>query len=234
MRASVAAPSICVAVLLLVFSVTAGPTRAQSTPSRSSAGSSASLKCLVSESEVMISGLTPGASIVLFSVSLEPRAYVSRIVRRSEVLTDDDRDQLITVRLSGKRSIGAVWAVVEVNSGRYAIASPANESPREMYEATRLSGRTKLDTDRLRFERAAVDVLLVRPGRGAWTLRSGDGWASDDDRTSNGVLTVKFDHFVPLTAELKGTTPSRVNQGDVIIAIDPHEVEYAVLHGAVR
>lgn len=231
MRARAAALLSCLSIL--AFAPDAS-TRASMVRFPAVAATPQSLAMTVSDSEVKISGLTPGASVVVFSISLEPRRYASRIVRRAEVVIDEDRDRLVTIRLSGNRSIGAIWAAVEVNSGRHAVASPGGEKPRGMYEAARLVARTRPETASLQFERSAVDVLLVRPGRGAWTLRSGDGWASDDDRTSNGTLTVKFDHFVPLTAELRGTTPSKVNQGDVIIAIDPHEVEYAVLHGAVQ
>lgn len=229
MRATTAFPSVCLFISTLLF--VDGDACAMDL---SVAGNSQTLGVVVSNTEVKISGLTPGATVVLYSVSMEPRPYTARLVRRSEVLLDDDRDSVVTYRLTQKPSIRSIWAAVEVQNGWFAIASPSGYKPRKMYEASRLSDRTKLNTDKLQFERAAIDILLVRPGRGAWTLRSGDGWANDEDKMSNGKLIVSVEHFRPLTPEVKGTTPARVNAGDVIIAIDPYQFEYAVLQGEAK
>jgi hypothetical protein len=78
------------------------------------------------------------------------------------------------------------------------------------------------------FERDDLEVLLVRPGVGAWTLRVADGGANDGDGILNMNLRTTLERMERLYGADPVPHPARVQVKDLLILIDPHRLDYFV------
>jgi hypothetical protein len=81
----------------------------------------------------------------------------------------------------------SIWTVVDLSTGAFAISAPGSffldESPvpGNAFEV----GAPGL-LNRFRHTFAWVDMVLIRPGVGAWTLRASDGGPGDRDEVADG------------------------------------------------
>jgi hypothetical protein len=179
------------------------------------------------ERSLQIDGLTPGASIVWISVAIEGQGWMNRIVPREGLLTDSDGDGRITIELDAPLSLRSTWAIVEVSSGAYVVATPEGFQSSVLVPdgiIGRARGlRTSLDL--LEIERNEIELLVVRPRVGAWRLTAIEGSPQDADRSNDRVLTMRFADLVPLgTPGL--AVPGVLKPGDVVIAIDPEQLSH--------
>jgi hypothetical protein len=71
-----------------------------------------------------------------------------------------------------------------------------------------------------------VELLLVRPGIGAWGLTVGDGGASDGDGDRNGAIRLALAALRPVL--LAPAAPSAVLPGDALVVIDTQTLQFAV------
>jgi hypothetical protein len=71
-----------------------------------------------------------------------------------------------------------------------------------------------------------LHLLLVRPGTGAWSLASRDGSNTDHDGVVNGSQLLDLPDFAALWGEVD--SPSELEPGDFLIALDSESMSYAV------
>ncbi len=166
-----------------------------------------------------------GAAVALFSVAREPAGSIARVVSRHERLIDDDRDGVIRyvpVRGVAWRSI---WMVVDLETGALAVAAP-DGSPMPMRS---YGGRESLPAQaivqHLDIGRESVDVLVVRPGVGAWAGTVRDGGAADRDGQSNRRLRLDPARLGRLD-ESFDPAPHAFRPGDVVAILDSERLEY--------
>jgi len=121
----------------------------------------------------------------------------------------------------------SMWVAVDLASGDFATASPPgfrllNVSWHGHGIEHRNDGR-----DQVEDARPFAEVLVVRPGLGAWTLRLGDGSPADADGKPNGRIAAALDGMEPLAGS--PAPPSTFVAGDTVLLLDPNAMEMTVV-----
>lgn len=183
---------------------------------------------------VVASGMTPGGQMAWFGVARESKDHAATIVRRETVATDDDRDGAVRLDLGREVPLVSIWVAVDLATGKVAVATPEGFPLRRIAlpGAGAVPGGT--GPDRLELNRGYLELLVVRPGSGVWGATVGDGGEADDDGAQDGRVSVALAHL-----RAGGTSPAApqsLGPGDLLVAIDPNEMEVAVsqIPGAVR
>jgi hypothetical protein len=172
---------------------------------------------------VAISGLTPGAPAIVFSITHEKRGYVTGYARHDYLLRSADALGNASVNVAPVSPI-SVWCVVDLQTGAYATTAPASYTLRRSplpNGALRAVDNGQLN--RLRLKHDFLEVLWVRPGVGAWRASVGDGGESDADHAVDGHLSI-----APEQMEALGVSPPPPNHylpTDTFILVDPDTME---------
>jgi len=209
-------------------------------PTRASAASSAGPQALshgasappeidlsFEELAVVASDLTPGGDAVIFSVARVPRGYLSQVVRfRGVELVDPFGEaRYMPETDDGTVPLKSVWAVVDLETGAYGIGAP----PRFKLRQVAFPGRgfevgAPGLVNRLHHRFRYVDMLLVRPGVGAWMLRAVNQGEHDRGGGGDGRPTTAVEDMQPLGAG--PPPPDRFADGDVLVVIDPRTLAF--------
>ena len=173
------------------------------------------------------SGLTPGGAAVWLVVSRERPEWTTEVVRREAIVKDNGGSGVVTFDIEQPVPPNSVWVVVDLSSGEFAVASPPglNWVP---FESPAADQSSAAQIQLIRDHRGVVELLLVRPGVGAWGLSVGDGGESDDGRAPDGAIRV-----LPASMHPIGASPGPVSllqRGDVVVAVDPARMEYLAGH----
>jgi hypothetical protein len=180
-------------------------------------------------SSVTVAGVTGKGQVVLFGVAREvAEDDVATVVRRSQVLTDDDGDGTVQWDLGRDVPFRSVWVAVDLATGQVAAAAPEGYPLRRVDWRGLGIVRGNSRADRVEDARTFAEVLLVRPGQGAWRLTVVDGSAADDDGAADGKLAAALDRMIPVA----GTAgpPARFDPKDVVVLVDPNRLELTVVH----
>jgi len=176
---------------------------------------------------VVVSGVTPGGRVACYGVAHDWVDFYRGIYRWGREAVDDDRDGSVTVELPREVPVRSVWACVDIATGAVAIAAP-DDSPRK---EVALRGRGSLlgaHGDRqFQVESERVDLLLARPGEGAWLQLAGDGATNDDDRAADGAVHARAAGFKGIGA-VKAVAAS-LQGACTIVAFYPLTLEYSVV-----
>jgi hypothetical protein len=174
---------------------------------------------------VHASGITSGREAIVFGCTIDLYSGMRSLRRRAEIVRDTDADGAVDLPLS-TLPVVSVWAVVDLESGRYALATPpgftapVHELPDDVW---------KSDTTFLDVERDYLEILIVRPGStphsGAWTLMASEGGSNDGDDKLNKKLRMTMDRLKHLHGAAATPQPGKVQKKDLVIAIDPHELD---------
>lgn len=187
---------------------------------------------------VVVDGITAQGQVVWYSVAREvAEDDVATLVRRSGVRADEDGDGKVSWDLEADVPLRSIWVAVDLATGRLAVATPEGYPLRRVGWRGRGLGRDDARADRVEDLRTYADVLLVRPGEGAWRLTAGDGSELDEDGAADGKLAVALDRMRPLEGVegSEGTVkageaapPSRFSPKDVVVLIDPNRMELTI------
>ena len=186
---------------------------------------------------VTVDGITAQGQVVWYSVAREvAEDDVATLVRRSGVRTDDDGDGRVSWDMEGDVPARSIWVAVDLATGRLAVAAPEGYPLRRVGWRGRGLGRNNARADRVEDLRTYADVLLVRPGEGAWRLTAGDGSDQDDDGVADGKLAVALDRMRSVEGSAgEAAPPERFGPKDVVVLIDPNRMELTVEdQGVVR
>lgn len=165
-----------------------------------------------------------GATSIVFGVAREIDSDDLVTVRTwTEVLSDDDRDGNVRLDLGRPLAAASLWIAVDAGSGAFDIATPASlELRRRAWRGKGLRKRPD-GRDAIGDSRGQAELLVVRPGVGAWRLRLGDGGPSDEDGSADGRLEAALDRLVPLAG---GPPPPKEFQAeDFVLLVDPNSLE---------
>jgi len=169
---------------------------------------------------VRVSGLSPGSAAAVFAASLErPDVYV-RVVCRQHLLGDDDRDGQVRLSMPDGVPRHSVWAVVDVSTGSVGTTVPQDaplrlrETPKGAVQHAHAGG-----TDSLALPEPLLELLLVRPGVGAWRGRFAEGTPTDGDGAGDGWLQMQVSQLAPWGHT--APAPTQLAIGDVLVAINP-------------
>jgi hypothetical protein len=152
---------------------------------------------------------------------------VGNLIRRAELVADDDADGIARLELPAAVPPLSVWAVVDPAAGAYTLADPRQLD----LSGLAISVASFGPRDRITVARDEVDLLVVRPGggpdAGAWSLYASDDGASDFDGVLNHQVVVQVAAMKPLGVGLGG--PAALVPGDLIVAVDPRSLRYGTL-----
>ena len=176
---------------------------------------------------VVASGVTAQGRVVWFSVAREIAESAATIVRRERILADEDGDGAVRFELDRAVPLRSIWVAVDLATGAWAAAGPEGYPLQRVDPPGLAARRGAEEADWVEDTRGYVELMVVRPGVGAWGLAAGDGGSSDGDGAADGRLTVPLDR-------LRGTgldataAPERFDPRDLIFVIDPNEMDFAV------
>ncbi|HEY0780879.1 MAG TPA: hypothetical protein VGE98_00375 [Thermoanaerobaculia bacterium] len=171
------------------------------------------------------SGLTPGGQVVWFGIAREISEDSATIVRRDRI---DVADAKGGARFDLGRDVAlkSIWVAIDLATGKSAVATPAAFPLAD--SALPVSdlhlGATAAEADAIEDARTAVEVLMVRPGSGAWGLSVGRGGPDDEGGGGGGPLRFSLGR---LHALAKGgpVAPAKLDPKDLVILIDPNRME---------
>lgn len=177
---------------------------------------------------VLLEDATPEGEVIWFSVERAPTGYfVSVDIRRESTLAD--AEGTVSVRFEEEVPTRSVWAVIDLTSGEFALASPSSYGLLEQpFKPDAFSADAEGLADQVRHEHRVVEVLWVRPGirsegAGAWQVRAADGGQHDEDGILDGSVSVQPASLFPVADEAE--TPAFFAPGDVVVLIDPATLE---------
>jgi hypothetical protein len=180
-----------------------------------------------------VRGLTPGGSLVLFGVAREPlintTPAVPAVVVRAEILTDKDRDGVVRLDLPTNIPAMGMWSAVELSSGRHLLfPSPGFEPRLVSVGADLVRTDSAGDLRKIEWPFSQIDLLVVRPGTGAWRQFASKGSMGDENR-SNGFVSLRIDagNMTPIGNSLAG--PGTFRSGDIVAIFDRRDVQYGIL-----
>ncbi|MCI0478939.1 hypothetical protein L0Y59_00125, partial [Candidatus Uhrbacteria bacterium] len=164
---------------------------------------------------VHASGITSGREAIIFGCTIDRFSSMRRLRRRAEVVRDTDADGAVDLPLS-TLPVVSVWAVVDLESGRYALATPPGFAApvHELSDDVWKSDELFLD-----IERDFLEILVVRPGSGphsgAWTLMASEGGSNDGDDHLNKRLRMTMARLKHLHGADATPQPGKVQKKDL-------------------
>jgi hypothetical protein len=178
----------------------------------------------LSPTQISINGATAGGKVVLFGTSLQTERGMQTSRRFQEILTDADRDGVLSYEPIGGVPLRSIWTIVDLESGVKVTRVPEGYDlvEREI-DSKELKKASDGSLDSLVLEKRAVDLVLVRASTGAWALHGREG-VVDDDHVRDGKLTLLFESGTPLSEDF-GKAPKHLKAGDILIAIDAGRME---------
>jgi hypothetical protein len=213
--------AICLSALLFVSAGSADAAPADAAPA---------LVPSFGDSSFSVSGVTPGGKVVFFATSIEfsGTPAVAGEVRRAEIRSDDDRDGQVRLELGIPLPHRAIWGAVDLTSGAAVmIPSPGYDALRATFGTEQLKNDSNGQLKKLEWAAAAMNVLVVRAGTGAWSLYARKHTSVDETARTNQPLRIDFDSFVAVGDSPR--PPGSFKKGDVLLVIDPRRMVYTLL-----
>jgi hypothetical protein len=182
------------------------------------------LRLTASPDAMVASGVTVKGKVVFLGITREIAPDdVAEIRRRLEVIADEDSDGQATYKLDQPIDQRSMWVAVDVTSGDFDTAAPEGFRLRKVNWRGRGITNRPDGRDSVEDARAFAEVLVVRPGTGAWILRLGDGGPDDADGSPDGRLEAALDRMSPLAGSPE--PPQRFQRDDVVVLMDPNSME---------
>jgi hypothetical protein len=182
------------------------------------------LKLAFEKSAVVASGLPPGSQVVWFGVARQISQHTATIVRRETVIADDDKDGAVRLELDRPVPFQSIWVAVDLATGAAAVAVPEGYPLRQVELPGQSVGHGGGQSDWVEDSRGYVDIVVVRPGQGAWGATVGDGGGADDDGAYDGRLVAALDRMRGLGPNPPGA-PQHFKPRDLVVVIDPNRME---------
>jgi hypothetical protein len=178
------------------------------------------------EAAVVAAGLTPGGEAVFWSVGREPLGSVQRVVRHQGVEVVDAQGEARFEPETGAVLLKSVWAVADLSTGAVAIGAPLGFVLREIpFPGNGFAVGAPGRVNRLRHPKSALDLLMIRPGVGAWRLRAHDTSAKDRDGEDDDRVLTDLDDLEPFDPG-GPEPPERYLRDDVLVVLDPHDLAF--------
>ena len=177
-----------------------------------------------SETEIRVTGITPGSTAVLFGLVLGNHRGYSLQYTVEELLIDADGDGMVTFSPLRGVPLRSIWTTVDLANGARGVGVRP-DYPLELI-AFPFDG-VKRDSDEtwsgLIQQRTSLEVLVVRPREGAWRISAREGGAGDQDRQNDGRLNIAFEGARQLSAD--SPKLKHLKNDDVLIGIDGNRMQ---------
>jgi hypothetical protein len=140
-------------------------------------------------------------------------------------LIDDDGDGAVTLTFERDIPTFAVWIAVDVQTGRWTAQGSPGYEPGVLALQDLVRSDNAGQMRKLTAKMPEMDVLIVRPGDGAWAL-----YAAKRSRLDEGgrgePLRLDVAHAAPLGGSAAALHTLR--SGDIVAIIDPLKMAYVV------
>lgn len=167
-------------------------------------------------SSVSVAGVPPGHDVLVFSVARESRRYWVDVVIRQRILSGSPQESR-SWDLAQPIPPKSIWCAIDLSTADYAIGAPPGFDPLPL-PAPAFLRESSGTLESVEHDRLDTMIILVRPGSGAWLVRSAHGGATDNghgkDRTA-----LRFERMQPLTGG-GPPPPKAIRPNDTIIVID--------------
>jgi hypothetical protein len=151
-------------------------------------------------SAITVSGITPRARVAFFGITHTPEGYETRYDRIATIVDDHDGDGAVTYSMEPQVPLRSVWSVIDLQSGDYVtsapVKSPAKHRPLPEEALAGNGGQLQRIVRHAEF----ANVLVARPGVGAWVLSAGDGGEGDEDGVFDGRITNSLTQLKPVAS----------------------------------
>jgi hypothetical protein len=188
----------------------------------------AAITAQIDGQHLRVSGATPSGSVVVVAALRETSSTRIASLDRVAVVLPSNAAGTADLDFGRPIPMAGIWAVVDQISGTYNIVTASDYPRREQsFPSSIYKHATPADIiDQLSTNSLMLRMLWVRPGNGggSWFLTASDGAMNDDDRTPNGEVSTSTDHFLPI--EGKEKPPKKLKIGDILILIDPFEMNF--------
>ena len=183
---------------------------------------------VVTDQSVVAAGMTPGGAVVWLGMARRVAEYEATFVRSHGTMQADAQGQA-TLPLTEAVPLQSVWAAIDLQTGAYATASPTGFAPLAIQLGPgALEVRGAGLADRLADVADYAEVLLVRPGKGAWGKAIGRGGADDEGNPGDAAFRLALDKLEPLPGTT-GTAPAKLSAGDLVFVLHPQAMGLAVV-----
>lgn len=208
--------SLLVALLLLAaFSAAAAP------PAKDA------FRVTFSGATVTASGVAPKASVLFFALGRQYVPWEEGVFKLDAVVPDDDGDGNVTYMMKDVTAIPArsIWAVCNLDTGDLVVTGPGGYVPVPFdLPGNGMKRGANGQIEKLELIGAEwLEVLLVRPGKGAWRGVIYDGGEGDEDKVNNRHIQRGF---TGLTSLAGGDAPDHLTGRDVVVIIDGGKLRY--------
>ena len=172
-----------------------------------------------------VSGATAGGEVQVFGLWRQRHVTWSEVGRVFEQVTDSDADGAVTWSLGREIPIASALFAVDLATGAWGVAVPPGFPPRVLPPAA-----IRLASDGSSFSVAAdaVELLVVRPGQGSWSLRARDGGPVDTAITQDGSIALSLGQLEPRNDEPGLTPPQAFRDGDLLFGIGTNSLKIFV------
>ena len=123
----------------------------------------------------------------------------------------------------------SIWIAIDLKTGAYAMASPSGFSPLLfdlLPEALNVRGDAL--ADQLVDVADHAEILLVRPGKGAWAKTVGRGGDDDDSSPNDAAYKLALDKLEPLRAA-DGPSSGKLAAKDLLFVLHPEAMAIAAV-----
>lgn len=187
----------------------------------------AAMTLTVDAEGVTVGELPAGSRVILFGVGREPRRYQSAVRQWTEVLADGDRDGI--VRFSSAVTNKSIWIAVDLDTGESVAGTGPGYPRREVTAGFGFKRNNAGQLSKLENARGIAELLIVRPGRGAWRLSAAKNSAVDDARDNPALLRLDAASFRAVSG-VSSDDLKHLRRGDVLAMIDPRVMEFYLVH----
>lgn len=171
---------------------------------------------------VRATGVTPGGWTVFMGTGRSPGPWLARSTSWLEPVVDTAGRGRADFVLGSPVPEKSIWAAVDGTTGALAVAAPAGYvAQAATVDPLELFATTGFFEDR----RERIELLIVRPGVGAYFGRFSDGVGREG--IADGEIRVPLSALGRLWPEI-GALPglSTIQPGDVVVGIDPVAMTY--------
>jgi hypothetical protein len=182
------------------------------------------LALAVDANRVEVSAGTPMGKILLlgFGRAWDAERYAIEF-RQFRALLPADASGLFAVERTDAQNL--TWVALDLTSGRCGVAvAEAGELRQKEIQP----GALKIKDGKLKKLEMAlpfVQLVLVRPQDGAWSMAAGDASLADEDGKHDGRVSLSLGQLTPIGGS--GPAPSEFEKDDVVFVLSPEELSVA-------
>jgi hypothetical protein len=172
---------------------------------------------------VIVSNVSVSGKVVLIGTSLSTWRNLPLSKAERIVIADDDRDGIIRYKLNYKLPLRSIWVAIDFETGGWTIGGPPGYSVDiQAFPEASLHANAAGEIDFLEQERQAMEVIVVRPGEGAWVVFATQSRPSNAEQAKHGRLKVVFEGAKVFESS---RTLKQLKKGDVVIGLDSRAMQ---------